>query len=117
MTEAKVIFIYKGESNTIQCSYENMMRDICQIYLTKVNKNINSLIFFYGGIQVNFELQLKNQINIIDKNKNIINIFVNDNESINFICPKCKSKIEINKDKFDDIIFIIYKIDQTIEVI
>ena len=46
MAEVKVIFIYKGESITIQCSYENMMKDICQMYSTKVNKNINSLIFF-----------------------------------------------------------------------
>ena len=49
MTEAKVIFNLEGIDVTIQCSKNEKMKDICQKYVNKINKNINSLIFLYGG--------------------------------------------------------------------
>ena len=53
---------------------------------------------------------MKNQINYLDKNTNTIIILVYDNENNKFICPKCKSKLEINTNKFYEIISINNKI-------
>ena len=52
---ASVIFTFEGVPLTIQCSKEEKMKDICNKYLSKINKSINSLYFLYGGNQVNME--------------------------------------------------------------
>ena len=67
MSEAKAIFTLDGSNLIIQCSKEDKMRDICKKYSIKVNENINSLIFLYGGNKINFELKFKEQANSIDK--------------------------------------------------
>ena len=46
MSEAKVIFTLDCIELTIQCSSNDKMRDICQKFTTKVNKELNSLIFY-----------------------------------------------------------------------
>ncbi len=61
MTEANVIFNFEGVDVTVQCSKEEQMKDICQKYVNKIDKNINSLIFLYGGNQLNFNLSLINK--------------------------------------------------------
>ena len=62
------------------------MNDICKNYSTKINKNINSLIFLYEGNKVNFELSFKEQANNIDRNNNQMKILVSEcdekNESV-----------------------------------
>ena len=63
MAEAKVIFTFEGSNITIQSSIEDKMKDICQKYATKLEKNLNSLLFLYGGNQLNFELRFKVQAN------------------------------------------------------
>ena len=80
MTEAKVIFNFEGVDVTIQCSKEEPMKDICQKYVNKIDKNINSLIFLYGGNQLNFNLNFNEQANIIDKEQNIMIVMVYDNK-------------------------------------
>ena len=59
MIETKVIFTLDGVDLHIQCSKEDKMKDICQGFANKVEKNINSLIFLYGGNQLNFLLSFK----------------------------------------------------------
>ena len=90
------------------------MKDICQRYSNKIDKNINSLIFLYGGNQINFQLKFKDQANIIDKERNEMKVLVYKNEDYQLICPKCGEKIKLNTDKIDDIILSINNIKDTI---
>ena len=90
------------------------MKDICQRYSNKIDKNINSLIFLYGGNQLNFQLKFKEQASIIDKERNEMKVLVYKNEDYQLICPKCGEKIKFDTDKIDDIILSINNIKETI---
>jgi len=114
MTEAKVIFNFEGVNVTIQCSKQEPIKDICQKYVNKIDKNINSLIFLYGGNQLNFTLNFNQQSNSLDKERNIIKILVFKNEDNECICPKCGEKIKPNTEKKYDIILSINNIKDTI---
>ena len=114
MTEAKVIFNYEGVNITIQCSKEETMKDICQKYVNKIDKNINSLIFLYGGNQLNFNLSFNQQASNLDKERNAMKVLVYKNEDNECICPKCGEKIKFNTEKIDDIILSINNIKDTI---
>ena len=81
MSEANVVFILDGENLRVQCTTEDKMKDICKNYATKINKNINSLIFLYEGNKVNFELIFEEQANIIDRKNHEMKILVNKNEN------------------------------------
>ena len=52
------------------------MRDICQKFSLKVDKNINSLLFLYGENQVNFDLSFKEQGNSLDTENNQMKILL-----------------------------------------
>ena len=80
MSEIKVIFVLDGISLIIQGISRDKMKDICQRYVTKINKNINELMFLYGGNQINFELNFDEQANFIDKNNKEMKILVYKNE-------------------------------------
>ena len=54
MSEAIVIFTLDGVNLAIKCTTKDKMKDICKRYSAKINKNINSLLFIYGGNGVNF---------------------------------------------------------------
>ena len=111
MSEAKVIFILDGEGLTMQCSKEDKMKDICQKYSNKVEKNINSLFFLYGGSQLNFNKSFKE----LAKDKDEMKVLVYINENNEYICPKCGEKIKLNKEKIDDIILSINNLKETID--
>ena len=111
MSQAKVIFTLEGDDLTIQCSKEDKMEDICQKYSNKVQKNINSLIFLYGGCQLNFKKSFKDFV----KDKDEMRVLVYTNENEEFICPKCGEKIKLNKEKLDDIILSINNLKETID--
>ena len=112
MIEANVIFTFNGIDSTIQCTIEDKMKDICEKYSRKINKEMNSLVFLYGGNQINFELKFKDQANHLDLKENKMNILVYENEL--FICPKCKQIIQLNIQKLNDIILFNKKIIDTI---
>ena len=76
MTKASVIFNFQGIDIQIQCSKEEKMKDICQKFATKIERNVNSLVFLYGGSNLNFQLSFKEQANIIDKERNKMNVLV-----------------------------------------
>lgn len=105
MSKANAIFILDGINIIIQCTKEEKMKNICQRYSTKIQKNINSLIFMYGGNKLNLESNFYSIANSIDKGNNEVKILVykidNNNECL---CPKCGEKIILNKEKIDDII-------------
>ena len=111
MLEANVIFILDGLDISIQCSKEDKMKDICQKFTNKVEKNINSLLFLYEGNQLNFLLSFKD----LAKDKNEIKVLVYTNEDDDgFKCPKCGEKIKLNTEKIDDIILSINNLKETI---
>ena len=85
MSEAKVIFTLDGVDLTIQCSSDDKMSVICQKYAKTENKNIDTLLFLYEGVIINFELNFKEQANSLDNvNKQMkILVYQNKNEKKN----------------------------------
>jgi len=112
---SKVIFDFEGREVIIQCKKDEKMKDICQRYVNKINRTINSLIFLYGGKQLNFNLNFNEQANTIDKERNIMKVLVYKNEEDEYICPKCGEKIKFNIK--DDIILSINNIKDVIDSI
>ena len=117
MSEANILFTLDGNELIIQCSKEDKMKDICQKYATKVNENINSLLFLYGGNIINFELRFKDQANSIDNTNNKMSILVYKNEIDEFVCPKCGERLKVDTTKIDEIISSNNYIKQKIESI
>ena len=115
MTKASVIFNFQGTDILIQCSQEEKMKDICQKLATKIERNVNSLVFLYGGSNLNFQLSFKDQANIIDKERNEMKVLVYKNESDELSCPKCGEKINLNSEKINDIKSSIKNIDDNIK--
>ena len=91
MLGANVIFTLDGIPLTIQCTENDIMKDICHKYANKIKSNINSLVFLYGGNQLNFNLKFKDII--IDKESKKIKVLVYSNENDEFICPKYVKKL------------------------
>ena len=114
MSEAFASFTLDGCEIIIQCSKEDKMKDICQKYATKVKVNINSLIFLYGGTQINFELRFKEQANSIDNNNNRMSILVYKSDNDELTCPKCGEKLKLDTKKIDEIISCNNNISDTI---
>ena len=79
---AEIIFHYEGKTIIIQFNKDQRISDIWNNLINKINTNIDSLVFLYGGSQLNLnkiynELTKKNKINIL--------VYKNENE----ICSKC----------------------------
>ena len=84
---ATTIYVYNGVSTSIQCSKDQKMKYICDKYCNKINENINSLLFLYGGNKLNLD---KKYVEYTKENKITILVYKNDNE----ICPKCGKVID-----------------------
>ena len=80
---AKVLFTYDGKEITIQCLKEDKLESICNKFASRINANIKSLLFIYSGNQINLELTFNQQANLIDKERNIMNILVSKQEKKN----------------------------------
>ena len=115
MSEAKVVFIFDGAELTIQCTPEDKIRDICQKYSAKIETNMNSLLFLYGGIKLNMDLKFKEQANSLDRNNNVMRVLVYKEDADDFICPHCGEKIKLNTEKIDEIISSNNNIKDTID--
>ena len=89
MSEAKIIFNLDGIDIIIQCSIEDKIKDICEKFGTKIESDINSLIFLYGGNQMNMVLKFKEQANSFDQSRNEMNVLVDRKEIDDLICPNC----------------------------
>ena len=79
---AESIFTYEGRIIKIQCNKNQKMKDICKSLSTKINEDINSLIFLGEGIQLNLE---KTFSEITKENKISILVYNTEDE----ICPEC----------------------------
>ena len=64
MIGANVIFTLDRVPISIQCNENDVMKDICQKYANKIQRNINTLIFLYGGNELNYNLKFKDVITI-----------------------------------------------------
>ena len=80
------------------------MKDICQKYSSKIESNLDSLLFLYGGNQLNLESSFENQANSIDKSENKMIISVFKKEESDLECPKCGDKIKFNFEPLKDIL-------------
>ena len=89
MEKAKVIFNLEGIDVAMQCSTEDRMKDIWNKFATKVQKNVNSLVFLYGGSQLNFNLKVGEQANSLDKERKEMKILVLTDVANDLLCPKC----------------------------
>ena len=81
MSEASIVFMLEGVKLTIKCITEDKMKDICKNYSTKINRNLESLLFLYEGNKVNFDLTFKEHANDIDRNNHEMKILVNKNDN------------------------------------
>ena len=104
MSITKIIFTFEGKETTIECSKEDKMKDICQKYSSKIESNLDSLLFLYGGNQLNLESSFENQANSIDKSENKMIISVFKKEESDLECPKCGDKIQFNFEPLKDIL-------------
>ena len=106
MSEIKIIFIFEGKNEIIECKKEEYMIDIFKRYAKKIQVDLNNLFFLWNGNMINKEEKLAN---ILKKNENTMNIIVNelsnvddeDNEknlkqSKDIICPICNEICLIN---------------------
>ena len=100
---AEVIFKYHGEVTIIQCKIEDIMKEICEKYVSKVQKDIKKLMFIYGGGLIDLNLKYEEVANEIDKQNLKMNILVYDNNNLttldekdriikskDVICPRCR---------------------------
>ena len=115
MSETKIIFTFNGTDLTIHCTPEDKIRDICQKLSIKIETNINSLIFLYGGKPMNMDLRFKEHANSLDRNNNIMRVLVYIKEVDDYICPNCGEKIKIKTEKIDEIISSNNNIKDTID--
>ena len=95
----KIIFNYKGKEVTIQSSIDKLMKDIFQEFSEKSEINdANKIYFIYNGNKINEEVYCNKLINEEDRNRNIMNILVYDENENNcqskeIICPECQENI------------------------
>ena len=102
---AEIVFIYEEKSISIQSNINQKMKEICAQFCSKIETNINSLTFLYGGKILN----LDKAFNEVTKEKKIkILVINNDNE----ICPKC-GKI-LNNKIIDDLIELNDNVNDTL---
>jgi hypothetical protein len=104
---AEIVFQYEGKNITIQCNKNQKMLDICNNLSNKINTNLDSLVFLYGGSQLKFD---KKYEEITKENKIIILVYKIENE--NEYCSKC-GRI-LNNKIIDDIISINNNINTTL---
>ena len=99
MSAAKVIFTLDDFEISIQCLISDKLRDICQRFAMKAEKNLNSLIFLYGGSLLNLDLTFYSQASPNDKINKIMKVLVYENGNDGYICHNCGHKIKLNIDE------------------
>ena len=104
---AEIIFTYEGNLINIQCDKNQKMNEICNKLTTKIDLNINSLIFLYEGSQLN----LNKKYNEITK-ENKINILVYKKVNENEIYPNCRRIL--NNRIIDNILLLNNNINMTL---
>ena len=91
MSELNLIFSFTNNNLIIKCSKHDKMKDICEQYSTKLNHDLNSLLFIYERYQLNLNLPIQDQINSIDDKNNLMKIFVYKNNTNKKLITNIKS--------------------------
>ena len=96
---SKVLFIFEDKPLEVQYNKNDSMKNICQKFADKINKDINKLIFLYDGNEINFQLKIYEQAKEFERKEGKMNILVysklEDNnkkkkmKDKDIICPKC----------------------------
>ena len=115
---ATIDFTYNSIVSTIQCNKNEKIKEICNRFSIKIEKNIDDIYFVYDGSKLDnnlFEKEFDNIANNIDKERNKMNILAYDlNEQITddnmkqskeIICPKCKESTRIKIEDYKIILF------------
>ena len=102
MSEATAIFTLDCIDIKIQCKKEEKMKDICQRFAIKIEKNMDSYVYLYGGGHINLELTYQEQQT--DKNSKEMRILVYKKDVYEYICTNCGDKVKLNREKIDEII-------------
>ena len=71
---AKVIFDYNNQKIEIQCQISDSLSKICEAFGSKINYDINKLIFLYAGEKLNLQKTFKEQANSFDLSKKEMNV-------------------------------------------
>ena len=93
---AKIVFTFNGAEIKIHCTKEDKMKDICNRFATKIETNLNSLLFIYNGNKINYKLTFKQQANSIDNENNQMNLLVYLNENNGIKCKKCGEVLNLD---------------------
>lgn len=80
---SKIIFNYKGQETTILCKKEEKLKETIKKLGEKIQKNINKIYLIYDGKIVNEELSFNEFAKSDDKERNIMNILVEEIEEFN----------------------------------
>ena len=110
---AEVEFQYEGIKTVIQCTEDQKMSDICNLFISKSGKKENEIYYSYdgkSGSQFDQNLIFKEMANSLDKARKKMNVLVaninkdkNNNSIIKskyVICPKCNESIKLKIDNF-----------------
>ena len=115
---SKIIFSYKGKEIEIVCKKEEQLKDIMKRLGENIQTNMNKIYLIYNGRIANENLKFIEIAKSEDKERNIMNVLVEEieeftdisNENVikskNIICPKCKENILI---EFDDYNINLYR--------
>ena len=86
MNEISIKFIYNGQEVKIQCQKNELIKDILQRYLTKIQKNQTDLYFLYNG-------------NILDDNTKLSTINSASNEPVILVCDAKDTNTHPNEEE------------------
>ena len=112
----KVVFNYENKETIIQIKIEESIKCACNHFSTKINIDINELLFIYGGENLNLELTINNVANQEDKSQNSMKILVynkkenykEQNEKLNkskdIICHQCGEICTLKIDNYNIIL-------------
>ena len=76
----EVEFIYEDKKIIIQCNENDIIKDICKRFASKLNLEMNSLFFICGGEKINLESNFINLEKTANNESNKISIIVFENK-------------------------------------
>lgn len=100
-----VEFTFNNAKSIIQCNLEDKMKDIFLKYSSKMQSDVNSFCFLYGGDKINEEITLKELIKSNNEMK-ILVVQIDEplpvpNQSLvrskYITCPECQEDILFNQ--------------------
>ena len=103
---AEIEFIFHDTITIIQCDTNEIMKDICKRYASKIQKDFKAIYFIYNGKILNKGLlnSFIQNANQLDKERKKMNLLVYEtnikkekklSKSKEIICPKCGKNINM----------------------